>query len=124
MTPLLLTPLLSSKFITDVCPWIDDWDPQILGYIFILGDEDIGNVDSVCIVPHIPDGQDDSYKESMTIDLKTFDLWETPAIYFEIGYWNVVAVFGQDYGCTVFLADGFVSLIPELEERLEDIRQR
>ena len=59
----------------------------------------------------------------MTIDLDNFDLWEAPAIYDQgTCYWNVVAILGEEYGCTLFLSSGFVASIPALQERLKTIQ--
>ena len=104
-------------FILESCPWMaEDWEPEIIGYVFVLDDRDINEVSSICTVPHIED------RESTTIDLATFDLWETPSIYDEVtGYWNVVAILGEEYGCAVFLSSGFVASIPSLQERLKAI---
>ncbi len=108
------------KFILGSCPWIAErWDPENAGFVFLLDDGDIHKVTSVCTVPHIPD-----YRETMTIDLATFDLWEAPA-YLDptTGYWNVVAILGQEYGCALFMSSGFVESIPALHSRLLDIKE-
>jgi hypothetical protein len=112
-----------AKFILYSCPWVEDdgWDPTQIGFIFILDDNDAHKVDSLCIAPH-QDHRDDNYKEQMTINLESFDLWEIPSFYDKTsGYWNVVAVFGQEFGCAVFLSDGFVSSLPTLQARLQSI---
>ena len=110
-------------FILESCPWIaEDWQPENIGYVFLLDDRDINEVSSICTVPHI---EESDYRAAMTINLATFDLWETPAIYDEVtGYWNVVAVLGEEYGCAVFLSSGFVASIPPLQERLQTTQER
>ncbi len=102
-----------SWFILESCPWMaDQWEPENIGYVFVLDESDINEVSAICIVPHIEEGD---YRETMTIDLETFDLWEAPAVYNpETGYWNVVAILGEEYGCTLFLSSGFVASIPAL----------
>lgn len=106
------------------CPWIaEPWNAEEIGYVFIVDDNDIGKVTSVYTIPHIKDN-DESYRQAMTIDLETFDMWESPAFYDEaIGYWNVTAIFGADYGCTLFLSSGFVASLPGLQEIFNDIKQ-
>jgi len=118
---LTLTSELSMLIIAE-CPWMaEQWDPEDIGYVFVLDDSDINKVTSVYTIPHI---QDDDYRQAMTIDLETFDLWETPAIYDDsTGYWNVTAIFGGEFGCTLFLSSGFVASIPALRKRLNDIRK-
>ena len=107
-------------FIMESCPWMaEEWQPENIGYVFVLDDRDINEVSSICTVPHIEESE---YRESMSIDLATFDLWETPAVYDEVtGYWNVVAILGEEYGCTVFLSSGFVASIPSLQDRIKAI---
>jgi len=102
------------KFILGACPWMaEQWEPETIGYVFVLDDNDNREV---CIVPQV---EDSDYREAMTIDLETFDLWEVPATYDEAtGYWNVVAILGEEYGCTLFLSSGFVASVPLLQERL------
>ncbi len=104
-------------FILESCPWMaDQWEPESIGYVFVLDESDINEVSAICIVPHIED--------YMTIDLVTFDLWEVPAIYdHATGYWNVVAILGEEYGCTLFLSFGFVASIPTLHQRLNEIKE-
>ena len=111
-----------SRFIIAECPWMaEQWDPESMGYVFVLDDSDIGKVTSVYTIPHIQD-DDESYKQVMTIDLETFDLWETPAIYDELtGYWNVTAIFGGEYGCTLFLSSAFVKSLPALHDILKEV---
>lgn len=106
------------KFILGSCPWIaEEWDAEEIGFVFVLEDSD--KVTSVCTVPRIPD-----YRESMTIDLATFDLWEAPAYHDPTtGYWNVVAILGQEYGCALLMSSGFVESIPALHERLQEHRE-
>ena len=106
------------KFILGSCPWIaEGWDPESTGFVFLLDDTDSHKITSICTVPHIPDSET-NYRESMAIDLATFDLWEAPA-YHDVatGYWNVVAILGQEYGCAIFMSDGFVESIPALYAR-------
>jgi len=99
-------------FIRDTCPWLDDGFE--VGYIFVLDDYDIG----MTTINPLPK------EDYLQIDLATFDLWEEPAIHDPAtGYWNVVAILGQEFGCTLFLADTFVNSIPALQRRLEEIRQ-
>jgi hypothetical protein len=87
----------------------------------VLDDSDIHEMSTICTVPHI---DENDYRAAMTIDLATFDLWEAPAIYDEVtGYWNIVAILGEEYGCTLFLSSGFVSSIPELQQRLNGIKE-
>ena len=104
------------RFILESCPWMtEEWEPESIGYVFVLDDRDINEVSSICTVPHIED------QAAMSIDLATFDLWETPAMYDEVtGYWNVVSILGEEYGCTLFLSSGFVASIPSLQERLQE----
>ena len=93
-----------AEFIWETCPWMTDGFE--VGYIFVLDDDDIG---TTTIHPLL-------YLE---IDLATFDLWEDPAIQDPAtGYWNVVAIFGQECGCTLFMSDAFVNSIPTLKRRL------
>jgi len=102
-------------FIRETCPWMDDgWEPDSIGYLFVLDDDDIGTT----TINPIP-------KENyLVIDFATFDLWEEPTIQDPVtGYWNVVAILGQEFGCTVFMSDAFVESIPELKRRLEEMRQ-
>lgn len=103
-------------FILESCPWMSEqWDPASIGYVFVL---DEGDEKSICTVPHIED--DDNYKAAMSIDLETFDLWEYRAICDPVtGYWNVVTILGQEYGCTLFMSSAFVAGIPELQQRLQ-----
>jgi len=36
-------PDLLSVFIRETCPWMDeDWEPDSIGYLFVLDDDDIG----------------------------------------------------------------------------------
>ena len=110
-----------AKFILDSCPWIaEGWNPESTGFVFLLDDSDSHKVTSICTVPYIPEDETD-YRDLMTIDLATYDLWETPA-YHDIatGYWNVVAVLGQEYGCALFMSSGFVESIPALHARLQN----
>lgn len=124
MTELLSLQTDLTLFILTTCPWLaEQWEPENMGYVFVLDDQDVHAVKSIWPVPHI-DEVDDNYRETMTIDLETFDLWEAPAYYDQdIGYWNAVAVLGQEYGCTLFLSSGFVASIPALHQRLNDIKQ-
>lgn len=104
-----------AKFIREACPWMDEsWDPVSIGYVFVLDDDDIGTT----TINPIP-------KENyLHIDLVTFDFWEAPAFYDSVtGYWNVVAILGQEFGCVLFMSDEFVDSIPELKRRLEGMRQ-
>ena len=107
------------KFILGSCPWITEgWDPESTGFVFLLDDNDNHKI---CTVPHIPFSD---YRDSMTIDLATFDLWEAPAYHDPtIGYWNVVAILGQEYGCSLFMSNRFVESIPVLHERLQNIKE-
>ncbi|GAB6194374.1 hypothetical protein [Desulfocastanea catecholica] len=107
-------------FILESCPWMaEEWEPEIIGYVFVLEDRDINEVSSICTVPHI---EENDYREAMSIDLATFDLWETPSFFDDTtGYWNVVAILGEEYGCAVFLSSGFVASIPPLQDRLKAI---
>jgi hypothetical protein len=114
---LLSLPSDLTVFILSSCPWMSEpWDAESIGYVFVLDDDDNHEV---CTVPHI---EESSY---LTIDLETFDLWEAPAILdTETGYWNVVAILGQEYGCTLFMSSGFVESIPELHRRLQELRDK
>lgn len=109
-----------AKFIMYSCPWIaGDWNAEEIGFVFVLEDSD--KITSVCAVPHI---LDTDYRDLMTINLESYDLWESPAFYDEdAGYWSVVALFGQEYGCVLFLSDGFVRSIPALHANLQDIKE-
>lgn len=113
-----------ASFIMASCPWVaEDWDPARLGFIYVLDDDDINIVKSVCIVPQELCAGDEDYQSAMTIDLEKFDLWEPPALYDkQSGYWNTVAVFGQEYGCSLLLSSGFVASIPALHGRLQCIQ--
>lgn len=92
------------RLILEVSPWILElWDAVEIGYVFILNDEDIGQVTQVYTSPPYED-LDDDYREVMTINLSSFDLWEIPAIHDPItGYWNAVVIFGAEYGCSLFM---------------------
>jgi hypothetical protein len=111
-----------TMFILESCPWMtEQWGPENIGYVFVLNDRDIREVSAICTVPHI---EECDYRAAMTIDLPTFDLWEAPAIFDEVtGYWNVVAILGEEYGCTLFLSSGFVASIPELYQKLSNIKE-
>lgn len=99
-------------FIRKACPWMNEGFD--VGYIFVLDDEGIG---TTTINPLLRE-------DYLTIDLVTFDYWEEPAIQdHATGYWNVVAILGQEFGCTLFMSAGFVDSIPTLKRRLEEIRQ-
>jgi hypothetical protein len=110
-------------FILESCTWMaEQWEPESIGYVFVLNDRDIREVSAICTVPHNIEECD--YRAAMTIDLLTFDLWEAPAIYDKVtGYWNVVAILGEEFGCTFFLSSGFVASIPELHQRLKNIKE-
>lgn len=103
-----------AAFIRETCPWMDEtWEADSIGYVFVLDDGDVGTT----TINPLPS------EDYMTIDFATFDLWEYPAIHDPItGYWNVVAILGQEYGCTLFMSLAFVESIPELNRRLEEIR--
>jgi hypothetical protein len=113
---LLNLPSDLTMFILSSCPWMaEPWEAESIGYVFVL---DEGDVHEVCTVPHLEES------DNMTIDLETFDLWEVPAIFDSVsGYWNVVAILGQEYGCTLFMSSGFVLSIPELHRRLLGIKE-
>lgn len=113
-----------AKFIMFACPWIvSDWEPKRLGYVFVLDDDDIDNVNTLCVVPHIHDGQDDNYKESMTINLETFDLWEPPIKDSMTGFWSLVSIIGQEYGASVFISPRYAASMPALQERLKNMHE-
>lgn len=96
-----------AAFIWETCPWMDDGFE--VGYIFVLDDDDIGTT----TINPLPE------EDYLQLDLATFDLWEEPSIQDPAtGYWNVVAILGQEFGCTLFLSAGFVASIPELKRRL------
>jgi len=97
-------------FIRESCPWMDDgWEPDSMGYLFVLDDDDIG----VTTINPLPK------EEYLQIDLATFDLWEEPPIHDPVaGYWNAVVILGQEFGCTLFMSAGFVESIPALKRRL------
>lgn len=111
------------KFIKRISPWIqDEWDPQAIGYIFVLNLEDAYLQKTICTVPHAP-FDDIQYIASMTIDLETYDLWESPSYFDEVsGYWNVVAILGGDYGCSLFMSAEFVHSLPRLHQTLKDLQ--
>ena len=111
------------KFILGSCPWVTkEWSAEDFGFVFVLEDSDREEVTSVCTVPHI-DMSDTDYRDLMTINLESYDLWESPAFYDEgAEYWSVVALFGQDYGCVLFLSAGFVESMPALLRNLQDIK--
>lgn len=101
-----------AAFIRETCPWMTEGFE--VAYILVLDDEDIGTT----TINPLP-GED-----YLQIDLVTFDLWGEPAIKDPAtGYWNVVAILGQEFGCTLFMSAGFVNSIPALQGRLEEIRQ-
>jgi len=102
-------------FIRETCPWINEsWEPDSIGYVFVLDDDDI---ETTTINP-LPK------EDCKTIDLVTFDFWEEPSIHDPLtGYWNIVAILGQEFGCTLFMSTGFVESIPAIKRRLEEIRQ-
>jgi hypothetical protein len=110
-------------FILESCPWMaEQWEPENIGYVFVLDDRDIREVSAICTVPHV---KERDYRAAMTIDLATFELWEAPAIYDPTTkYWNVVAILGEEYGCTLFMSTEFVASIPSLQERLQTIQER
>lgn len=114
-----------TMFILESCPWLrEEWIPESLGYLFVLDSNDIQQVTSVITTPHLI-GSDDNYIEQMTIDLERFDYWEKPAIYDQAtGYWNVVAILGEEYGCTLFMSSDYVESIPALQQRLNLISQQ
>jgi hypothetical protein len=120
ISEVLSLPCDLGMFILESCPWMaEEWQPESIGYVFVLDDRDINEVKSICTVPHI---EENDYRESMTIDLATFDLWEKPSFFDDTtGYWNVVAVFGEEYGCAAFLSSEFVASIPLLQDRLKAI---
>jgi hypothetical protein len=61
-----------TMFILTECPWMaEPWEAESIGYVFVLDDQDVQKVSSICTVPHIEEND----REAMTIDLKTFDLW-------------------------------------------------
>ena len=111
-----------SIFILKSCPWLaEQWEPESIGYVFVLDEGDVGEVSAICTVPHV---RERDYREAMIIDLANFELWEVPAIYDpDTQYWNVVAILGEEYGCTVFLSSEFVASIPSLQERLQTIQE-
>ena len=106
------------RFVSASCPWLDDhWEPERLGWIFILDENDLQYARSLCIVPHrLKD--DPEYSASMTIDLEEFDAWEGEALHdLDSGYWNVVAVVGQEYRFSIFIADALVEQLPNFKRR-------
>jgi len=102
-----------SRFVSSTCPWIhDDWDPEQIGWIFILDQEDLEMAKALCVVPHVT-GNNQEYKASMTINLETFDMWEGMAIQDQkTGYWNVVGIIGQEYGFSIFVSQALVGYLP------------
>jgi len=106
-----------ATFILDSCPWMsEEWEAGSIGYVFVLDESDIKEVSAICTVPH---AEEDDYRSAMTIDLATFDLWESPVLHDEgTGYWNIVAILGEEYGCSLFLSSGFVESIPVLHSKL------
>jgi hypothetical protein len=107
-----------ARFVLSACPWIhDDWDPERIGWIFILDDNDLKLARSLCIVPHRMKS-DPVYSASMNIDLEEFDTWEGEAFHDEAtSYWNVVAIVGQEYGFSIFIADSLVEQLPNFKLR-------
>lgn len=112
-----------AKFIAHCCPWIGEgWDPTRIGWIFVLGDIDVKAARSLCIVPHAYGSDSRVYRSSMTFDLTTFDLWEEPVLRDKAtGFWNAVAILGQEFGFTVFMSPGLVDSLPELRATLEGL---
>lgn len=107
-----------SRFVSSTCPWIhDDWDPEQIGWIFILSQEDLAVASSLCIVPHCITANNQEYTDSMTINLETFDMWEGKAVQDpETGYWNVVGIVGQEYGFSIFVAATLVGSLPNFRK--------
>lgn len=99
------------SFISAACPWInDDWNPEQIGYIFVLEEDDLEYARSLQISPHTED--------SMTIDLEVFDMWEGEAIH-DSGYWNVVGIVGQEYGFVLFVSDALAEKLPNFYRYLK-----
>jgi len=112
----LALPKNLSQFISISCPWLDAyWDPEQIGWIFILEEDDLQYARSLCIVPQrLKD--DPEYTASMHIDLEEFDTWEGEAFHDEVsGYWNVVGIVGQEYGFVVFIDDALVEQLPNFK---------
>jgi len=107
-----------AQFVAISCPWLDDyWDPERIGWIFILDENDYEYARSLCIVP-LRMKDDPEYSASMNIDLEEFDTWEGEAFHDEVsGYWNVVGIVGQEYGFVVFIADDLVEQLPNFKRR-------
>lgn len=121
-----LVPDLVMFILGSSSPWIEEeWDPENSSFYFLclLDEKDSHKVTSIDTVPHIPESGT-NYRDLMTIDLATFDLVEAQA-YCDAatGYWNVVAIFGQDYDCVLFMSSSFVESIPALHARLQDIKE-
>jgi len=108
-----------SQFVFSACPWIgDEWEPEQIGWIYILDQEDLEIAKSLCVVHHVT-GNNQEYLASMTIDLETFDRWEGEAIQDpETGYWNVVGIVGQEYGFSIFVSQALVKLLPGFRKKI------
>lgn len=112
-------------FIMSSCTWLTgSWRPEEIGYIFIINDDDICTMSSLCIAPDILEDEDQSYRQSVTIDLAAFDLWESAVFDPASCYWEAVAIVGQEYGCSVFISDIFVRSVPGLLENLIKVQQQ
>jgi len=115
---IMLLDVKLSQFVFRTCPWIhDDWEPEQIGWIFILNKEDLKAARSLCVVPHCDSINDNEYMMSMTIDLEMFDTWEGQGIYDDAsGYYNVVGIIGQEYGFTIFIEASLVQQLPKFKK--------
>ena len=96
-----------ASFISASCPWIyDNWNPEQIGHIFVLDEEDLEYARCLPISPH-----------AMTLDLEEFNMWEGEAIH-DQGYWNVVGIVGQEFGFVLFLSNSIVQLLPNFKRNI------
>lgn len=110
------------KFVLDRCRWLTyDWNPYATGIIYILQDND-RHSNWILTQPHL-DEDGKHYRDRISLEIATNDLWKPPAYFNEtLGYWNVVALFDEDYEGTFFLSTGYVESIPALEKIFQEIR--
>jgi hypothetical protein len=104
-----------SQFISTTSPWIhDNWDPEQIGWIFVLDDNDLESARSLNITPHNMDAP-------LIIDLDEFDLFEFVISDPETDYWNLVAIVGQEYGFSVFLPNVLTNQLPNLRRQINHL---
>ena len=114
ISEVLTLPDTLSIFITSSSPWANShWDPEQIGWIFVLDDDDLAAARSLNITPHIRD-------DPLIIDLEEYDLFEGDPIYDPAtGYLNIVGIVGQDgFGFSLFLPDKLMNRLPNLRRNL------